>query len=121
MCYLIVEETQRKNDEITARVVAEAKSPWFSGHFPGDPILPGIALLKMVADTIAAGGEADLRMTGLRRVKFRKIVRPGEPLDLYAVPGKERGQYAFRISSGADEVCSGLMLLAHEDNLQKTT
>jgi len=92
-------------------VTTEAKSSWFSGHFPGDPILPGIALLKMVADTITAGRGDALRMTGLRRVKFRKIVRPGELLDLYAAPGKERGQYVFRITSGADEVCSGLMLL----------
>jgi len=30
-------------DGMVARVTTDSGSPWFTGHFPGDPILPGIA------------------------------------------------------------------------------
>lgn len=95
---------------MAARVTTDGDSPWFSGHFPDDPILPGIAQLEMVADLIAASSENNLRMTGLSRIKFRKIVRPGELLDIHAAPGNKKDQYAFRITSSNEEVCSGTML-----------
>ena len=111
MWYSFVEVIKKENGEIVARVTTDGQSPWFSGHFPDNPILPGIAQLKMVADTIVASREDDLRMTGLSRVKFRKIVRPGELLDIHATIGKLKDQYAFRITSSNEEVCSGMMLL----------
>lgn len=117
MWYLFAEATQRERDQITARVTTDEQSPWFSGHFPDDPILPGIAQLKMVADTIVASGEDVLCMTGLSRIKFRKIVRPGELLDIHAVPGNKKGQYAFRITHGNEEVCSGTMLFSTQDKI----
>ena len=100
-----------ESDEIVAQVITDGQSPWFSGHFPDNPILPGIAQLKMVADIIGASRKEDLRMAGLNRVKFRKIVRPGDLLDIHAAPGKLKDQYAFRITSSNEEVCSGMMLL----------
>lgn len=105
--------------EMAARVTMDRNSPWFSGHFPDDPVLPGIAQLKMVADLIAASREDHRRPTGLSRIKFRKIVRPGEQLDIYAAPGVIKDQYLFRITSGDENVSSGMMFFAPKD--QKTT
>lgn len=100
--------------EIAARVTVESQSPWFSGHFPDNPILPGIAQLKMVADLIAASRKDDSRMTGLSRVKFRKIVRPGECLEIQAARGQGKDHYTFRITSGTEDVCSGIMVFAQK-------
>ena len=111
MWYSFIEVIQQEKDEIIAQVTTDGRSPWFSGHFPDNPILPGIAQLKMVADIIGASRKEDLRMAGLSRVKFRKIVRPGELLDIHATIGKLKDQYAFRITSSNEEVCSGMMLL----------
>ena len=101
-----------QENEIAAQVTTDAQSPWFSGHFPDNPILPGIAQLKMVADIIAASRQDDVHMIGLSRIKFRKIVRPGETLDIHATFVQIKEQYMFRITSGNDEVCSGLMFFA---------
>ena len=115
MWYSFVEVIQQEKDEIIARVTTDTRSPWFVGHFPDNPILPGIAQLKMVADIIGASRADDLRMTGLSRVKFRKIVRPGDFLDIHATPGTLQDQYAFRITSNNEDVCSGMMLFAKKD------
>jgi len=96
---------------LTATAQVEAESPWFDGHFPGDPILPGIAQLEMVLRLIAqeSGGR---RLASLTRVKFKKAVRPGMALDLFATPAGQPNGYSFRISSGGEEVCLGTMVFA---------
>ena len=101
---------------MTARVTTTDSSPWFSGHFPHDPILPGVAQLKMVADLIAFSSKDALYMTGLSRVKFKKIVRPGERLDIQATRGNMQNQFAFRITSNDNDICSGVMFFATKDD-----
>ena len=97
--------------EITASVTTEGNSSWFSGHFPNNPILPGIAQLKMVADLITKPGRGNLSMTGLSRIKFRKLVKPGDRLDIQVECSDGADNYLFKITSGNDDVCSGKMLL----------
>lgn len=103
---------------LTASVTVEGDSRWFSGHFPNNPILPGIAQLKMVVDLIAASGAGNLRVTGLSRVKFRKIVRPGERLDIQVTDSDMKNHYLFRITCRDEDVCSGKMLFTQNNTLQ---
>jgi 3-hydroxyacyl-[acyl-carrier-protein] dehydratase len=104
--------------QITTSVITDGNSPWFSGHFPNNPILPGIAQLKMVADLIAKPTEGSLRVTGLSRVKFRKIVRPGEQLDIQVTCDNKEHHYMFRITSGDEDVCSGKIDFTQNEKLR---
>lgn len=104
--------------KITASMTTAGNSPWFSGHFPNNPILPGIAQLKMVVDLIARQSEDNLRITGLSRVKFRKIVKPGEQLDIQVTCSDTENHYTFKITSGDEDVCSGKMLFTQTEKLQ---
>ena len=64
--------------------------PFFQGHFPGVPIMPGVLILEALAQTgglLAASGmestEGKLFLfTGLDGVKFRRQVVPGDRLEL---------------------------------------
>lgn len=104
--------------KITASVTADSNSSWFSGHFPNNPILPGIAQLKMVADLITRPERGNLSMTGLSRVKFRKLVKPGDRLDIQ-VTCESEDHYMFKITSGNEDVCSGKMLFTHNERPKK--
>lgn len=106
--------------KITASVTADSNSSWFSGHFPNNPILPGVAQLKMVADLITRPGRGKLFMTGLSRVKFRKLVKPGERLDIQVESCDGEDNYTFKITSGNDDVCSGKMLFTQHDRQQNS-
>ncbi|MET9697398.1 hydroxymyristoyl-ACP dehydratase [Streptomyces sp. NPDC006529] len=57
-----------------------ATLPAFDHHFPRHPILPGVLLLESMA-TLAkavAGGAADWRLGGVRGVRFKHFVGPGD-------------------------------------------
>jgi acyl carrier protein len=97
---------------VLAQVTVRADSPWFSGHFPGEPILPGIAQLNMTAEVISRARRENLCVKRLSRVKFKRRVQPGERLEIHASTTDTANLYTFRITSEAQEVCSGMILLA---------
>ncbi len=102
----------------TASVITESNSRWFSGHFPNNPILPGIAQLKMVVDLVSKSGAGKVCISGLSRVKFRKIVRPGEQLDIQVIPGTTDNHYIFKITCGDEDVCSGKMHFTQNEKVR---
>ena len=68
-----------------------ADDPLFAGHFPGNPILPGMLTLEAIAQVaallISAGrnlsAETALYLfTGLGNARFKQVVRPGNTLTL---------------------------------------
>jgi 3-hydroxyacyl-[acyl-carrier-protein] dehydratase len=64
-----------------------ADTPFFAGHFPGDPIVPGVILAEALAQTagLAAGQPGrGFRLTALRTMKFPSAARPGETIRLHA-------------------------------------
>ncbi len=69
------------------RKTFSADEPFFRGHFPGDPLVPGVILTEALAQTagIAAGEPGrDFRLSAIRGMKFLRAVRPAEEIALFA-------------------------------------
>ena len=63
--------------------------PMFAGHFPGDPLVPGVILTEALAQTagIAAhleNSKTRFLLSAIRQMKFLRPVRPGEKIILRA-------------------------------------
>lgn len=65
--------------------------PWFQGHFPNYPLMPGVLILEALAQTagIAIAIQEEYRgllgvFAGVEQMKFKKQVRPGDSLILEA-------------------------------------
>jgi 3-hydroxymyristoyl/3-hydroxydecanoyl-(acyl carrier protein) dehydratase len=84
------------------RVEIPADSPFFAGHFPGHPILPGIAHPLLVAR--ALGSTA--RITEVGTLKLRSPVRPGDVLDLSGTGPGDDGIVRFELRRGTEGVVS---------------
>ncbi len=120
MWYSFIDTKLTDEGEICAAVTTAHQSPWFQGHFPGDPILPGIAQLNMVTATISKALNQELVLQSLGRVKFKQLIRPGEILNIHAVNGKNINSYSFTITSKHQEVCSGRLVLTPKKEQQST-
>jgi 3-hydroxyacyl-[acyl-carrier-protein] dehydratase len=64
-----------------------ASEPFFAGHFPGDPLVPGVILAEALAQTagIACGAPGkSFRLSALKMMKFLRPVRPESEVTLKA-------------------------------------
>jgi 3-hydroxymyristoyl/3-hydroxydecanoyl-(acyl carrier protein) dehydratase len=101
---------------LTGQASFPTDSPWFKGHFPGDPLLPGIAQLHLVLETIRAALGENVCLTGLKRVRFKRIIRPEETMAVAADPVDDKpGMYRFQLTVAGENACSGLMLTGPAD------
>lgn len=110
MWYKVNNMNRSEENEISADIRVPSDSPWFDGHFPGEPILPGVAQIGMVFDAIRKAHNQELKVSSVRRVRFKRIIRPDDQLKIIAVPLKqETDSYSFRILVQDETVCSGVM------------
>lgn len=91
------------------RIEIPPDSPFFAGHFPGHPILPGIAHLALVAALVGGGRP----LAEVRTLKLRKPVLPGDVLDLSLE--ETDGLVRFEIRRGEETVSNGVLRLGEEE------
>ena len=91
---------------LSAEMVFPADGEWFSGHFPGFPILPGVAQLFFLRHFAHCAFGADKEAVLFKTVKFKRPIRPGDRVRL-EVKGVTECAYSFEYSVGGAVVSSG--------------
>lgn len=87
--------------------------PHFNGHFPDQPIMPGVLLIEAMAQatgllgflTMGTEPQEDTLyiLVGVNKVKFRKQVVPGDQVELYAELLKRKGNmWIFKTEAKVD-------------------
>ncbi|MCG6910404.1 MAG: hypothetical protein LJE94_09820 [Deltaproteobacteria bacterium] len=110
MWYQLEEITRSAKGEIRAKTHVPPTSPWFDGHFPEEPVLPGVAQIGMVHDVVARALGRELKLVSVSRIRFKRIVRPDDPLTIIVAPSKkDAAVFTFRISIRNEAVCSGVV------------
>lgn len=98
-------------DVIQAYVDLSPESPWFSGHFPNEPILPGFAVMSMVFDMIRLTVKEALILNAFKKVRFKKVMGPGDRLKIKAVKQSNDLTYAFTVHANDIHACKGTIIL----------
>ena len=85
-----------------ARKSITANEPFFEGHFPGYPVMPGVLILEALAQTGAIallseeGNEGRIALFGgVKNARFKAQVRPGDVLELECRLTARRGPLGF--------------------------
>jgi len=98
-----VEELEREK-RIKAVKWVTADEIYLSGHFPGEPIMPGVLTLEgLVQSALIFLGESFTRgkirvsLEKVERLRFKRAVLPGDRLDfLVSLTGKEGNRWKFK-------------------------
>lgn len=112
---LLGEIQSGKENEIEASCFVPVDSPWFEGHFPGEPILPGIAIVHTVEQAILKDIQKNnecVVLDELRRIRFVQPVRPGEYLKITVLREDAGGEilFSFKVINKENIVSSGLII-----------
>lgn len=110
-------------DRVTAVVVNESavgiknvsiNEPYFQGHFPTRPIMPGVLIIEAMAQTSAAlvvesmGKEAEGKLVyfmSVENARFRKPVQPGDTVHIHVRKQHSRGNvWKFSAQAKVDDV-----------------
>jgi 3-hydroxyacyl-[acyl-carrier-protein] dehydratase len=91
--FLFVDEIVEVSEtRILTRKLADPEADFFRGHYPGQPVMPGVLVCEccfqagalLIAHRIGANGVAQgvPVLTRIQDARFKRIVRPGQTLDV---------------------------------------
>jgi 3-hydroxyacyl-[acyl-carrier-protein] dehydratase len=101
------------NVRIKALKNVSINEPFFTGHFPHRPVMPGVLMLEALAQTAALlsfesmGQEPDadtvVYFVGIDGARFKRVVEPGDQLILEATIDRARaGIYKYKTRASVD-------------------
>jgi 3-hydroxyacyl-[acyl-carrier-protein] dehydratase len=109
-------------ERIVARWRVTGDEPFLAGHFPGNPVVPGVIQLEALAQAGAIAVLSDARYAGrlplfggVEKVRFRRIVRPGDELVLTVEMERlsARGGWGSAVATvDGEECCRARVLFA---------
>lgn len=115
-------------DHLVAIKNVTVNEPFFMGHFPGNPIMPGVLMLEALAQasailsnlsrTASEGHEFLYFFAGIDNAKFKQIVTPGDQLRLEVkLIGQKRAFWRLHGEAFVGEklVCSADLMSAAKE------
>lgn len=96
--FIFVDEVLELQNGVSARGVKtfNGNENFFSGHFPNEPIVPGVILTEALAQIAGIAGalsgcQIRFLLSAIKMMKFHRAVRPGERIELLAVKAGSMG------------------------------
>lgn len=93
--------SRRDGDAVEVDVHVPPECPYFHGHFPRAPILPGVALLELVTRLGAAYADVGAEARGVRALRLRGAVEPDAELTVRLQPATNALGFAIRVGGKA--------------------
>ncbi|WP_340149192.1 hypothetical protein [uncultured Sneathiella sp.] len=103
---------QHEGDIVELELVARANLFQFQGHFPGEPVLPGVAQIDWAARLARRYFGIEGAFEKMGQIKFAKLILPERALRLRLEWQREKGRVSFLFSDNGELCSSGHFVLA---------
>jgi 3-hydroxyacyl-[acyl-carrier-protein] dehydratase len=101
-----IEDLQTEPGDIKVVLLLDAAHPIFSGHFPGQPVLPGACAIQMVRELLGHALGKNYRLIKADQIKFLSMVDPRDQqrllLDLHYAEVEEGLRVTAALSAGGN-------------------
>ena len=74
--YKILSLEKTATEKYSVSIFINAKHEVFKGHFPGNPIMPGVCMMQIIKELVEQIVESSLMMQTLSNVKFMALINP---------------------------------------------
>lgn len=74
--FFVVNSLHYQNNAIDAVVTIEKEHPVFEGHFPGQPVVPGVCMLQIVKELTEVAQQKKYRVQSAANMKFLTVIDP---------------------------------------------
>ncbi|RYZ36340.1 MAG: 4-coumarate--CoA ligase [Myxococcaceae bacterium] len=102
---------ERAPERVLLSVEAQEGSPYFDGHFPGTPVLPGVVQVEWALLLGREHFALPPDFLRLETLKFQQVIPPGTHLTLELTWAAESGRLGFKLTSAAGAHASGRIVL----------
>ncbi len=96
---LLVDEVGIEDGVATGKYTVRGDEFFLSGHFPGNPVVPGVILCEMMGQSacLLVGGEGNFTpyFTGMNNVKFKNKVLPGDTIEFRSEVTRAKEPFYF--------------------------
>ena len=98
---LLVDEAAAENGVATGKYTVRGDEWFLQGHFPGNPVVPGVILCEMMAQSACvllaerAGTGMTPYFTSLDKVRFKHVVLPGDTITFACTITAQKGPFYF--------------------------
>jgi 3-hydroxyacyl-[acyl-carrier-protein] dehydratase len=98
--YTILSQDQQNESSVITNVKINAAHDIFNGHFPGNPVVPGVCMLQMIKDILSEKVGRDIRLQSLSNVKFIAVVDPTQHDTLEInIKFENNGENAYKVNA----------------------
>jgi 3-hydroxyacyl-[acyl-carrier-protein] dehydratase len=73
-----ISSIEQENEIYKAQIEIDPAHEIFQGHFPGQPILPGVCLIEMVKEVLKEIGQKSYKLVSAATIKYLHVVDPGK-------------------------------------------
>jgi 3-hydroxyacyl-[acyl-carrier-protein] dehydratase len=94
----------------SATIRFNASHPVFAGHFPGQPIVPGVWLVRIIHEVISRHLEKECMLKEAQHVKFLQVIDPVRSPEV-TMNVKYSGSGTGEVSAGAEFISGGVVLV----------
>ena len=121
---LLIDDVEMVGEEAVAHYHVKGDEFFLQGHFPGNPVVPGVIQCEIMAQASCILVRSELvgrtpYYTGINNVRFRQMGRPGDVMELRAHITSRRGMIFFvdaKAYVGGKVCCQGELTFVLSDN-----
>ena len=92
-----IDYMQREPNSFTCKVLFNAQHDIFTGHFPSQPVVPGVCMMQMIKELLEAQTDKLLWLRNAGQVKFLQLITPDTEPTVYV--SWDEGEMGYNVKA----------------------